>query len=205
MPSRHVALEQLRGRLGVQLVVDVLAAGLVLDERGRVRELADVVVVGRDAGEQRRRAPIASAARLGEVPDHQGVVVRARRLDEQPPQERLGRVRELQQLEHGHDPEHGAQDRERADGRDRGAAGGHGRRADELEDALDVLVAEQREHHHDERLDDEHADARLDEHREPVAAADADDARDPAEQHVGRELEPRSSRRRCSRPPRGAR
>ena len=60
-----VALEQLRRRLGVEHVVDVVAARLVLDERDRVRELADVVVVGRDAGEQRvaRRSPPPRAPR----------------------------------------------------------------------------------------------------------------------------------------------
>ena len=77
MPALHVALEQRRGGLGVELVVQVVAARLVLDEGGRVRELADVVVVGRDAGEQRVAADRLGRA-LGEVPDHQRVVVRAR-------------------------------------------------------------------------------------------------------------------------------
>ena len=48
----------------------------------------------------------------------------------------------------------------------------------------------------DQRLDDEHGDARLDEHGQPVAAADADDARDAAEHHVGRELQARAVDRR---------
>ena len=61
----HVLLEDLGGDLGRERVVDVLATGLVLDERERVRELADVVVVGRDAGRPagRRRSPRRRARR----------------------------------------------------------------------------------------------------------------------------------------------
>ena len=100
----------------------------------RVRELADVVVVGRDAGDQRVGADRLGRA-LGEVPDHQRVVVRARRLDEQAPQQRLRRIRQLEQLEDGQDPEHRAQDGERADRGDAGPRRRGGRREPQLEDA----------------------------------------------------------------------
>ena len=116
----------------------------------RVRELADVVVVGRHAGQQRIGADRLRRP-LGEVADHQRVVVRAGRLDEQPAQERLRRVRELEQLEDRQDPEQAAEDRERADRRDRRARRRRDRRADELEEAADVVEPEQRE-----RRDDEH-------------------------------------------------
>ena len=42
---------------------------------------------------------------------------------------------------------------------------------------------------HDERVDDEDRERRLDEDLQPVAAADGDDAGQPAEERVGRELE----------------
>ena len=77
MPSATCSLRIWADDLGLELVVDVLAAGLVLDERERVRELADVVVVGRDAGEERVGADRLGGA-LGEVADHQRVVVGAR-------------------------------------------------------------------------------------------------------------------------------
>ena len=99
---------------GLELVVDVLAAGLVLDEGERVRELADVVVVRRDAGHER-----IGADRLGgpfrEIADHERVVVGPRRLDEKPAQQRLGRIRELEQLEDRQDPEDRAEHRVTAD------------------------------------------------------------------------------------------
>ena len=63
--------------------MDVVAATLVLDERERVRELADVVVVGRDAGDQRIGADRLRGA-LGQVADHQRVVIGAGSLDQQP-------------------------------------------------------------------------------------------------------------------------
>ncbi len=105
--------------LGAQLVVDVRPTGLVLDEGQRVLHLADVVVVGRHAGEQRvgtdrLRRP------LGEVADHDRVVVGPRRLEEQAAQQPVGRVGELQHLEDGEDPEHVAQHGEAADRQDHG-------------------------------------------------------------------------------------
>ena len=84
--------------------MDVLAAGLVLDERERVRQLADVVVVGRDAREQRIGADRLRRP-LREVPDHQRVVVGPGRLDEKPPEQGLRRVRQLEQLKHRHESE----------------------------------------------------------------------------------------------------
>ena len=80
IPSATCCLRIWRRRSGLELVVDVLAAGLVLDERERVRELADVVVVGRDAGERadRRRSP-PPRARRGCRPSASGGTCRASR------------------------------------------------------------------------------------------------------------------------------
>src|SRR6476659_4767656 len=64
----HVLLEDAGTDLRVALVVDVVAASLVLDERERVRELADVVVVGRHTGHQRIGTDRLGRA-LGQVPD----------------------------------------------------------------------------------------------------------------------------------------
>ena len=187
-PVGDVLLEDLGRDLGVELVVDVLAAGLVLDERERVRQLADVVVVGRDAGQQ-RVGPDRLRRPLREVSDHQRVVVRPGRLDEQPAQQRLRRVGELEQLEHGHDPEQVAEDRERSDRRDRGSGRRCDRGADELEEAARVVEAEQRERRDDEDVRDGDREPRPDEDLEPVAAADRDDAGEPADEDVRRELE----------------
>ena len=93
--------------------MDVLRARLVLDERERVLHLADVVVVGRDARQERIRADRLGRA-LGEVADHHAVVVRPRRLEQEPAQEPVRRVRQLEHLEHGHDPEQVAEDGEAA-------------------------------------------------------------------------------------------
>ena len=100
--------------LGVEVVVDVVRPRLVLDEGQRVLHLADVVVVGRDAGQQRVGADRLGGP-LGEVADHDAVVVRPRRLQQQPAKQPVRRVGELQQLEDGHDPEQVAEHRERAD------------------------------------------------------------------------------------------
>ena len=108
--------------------MDVVAAGLVLDERLRVGQLADVVVVGRDAGDQRIGADRLGGP-LGEVADHERVVVRARRLDQQPAQEWLRRVGQLEQLEDRQDPEQVADHREAADRGDGRSARGRGRGA----------------------------------------------------------------------------
>ena len=188
-----VLLEDLGAHLGIELVVDVLAAGLVLDERERVRELADVVVVGRDAGDERVGADRLGRA-LGQVADHQRVVVRARRLDEQPAQQRLRRVRQLEQLEDGEDPEDRAEHRERADRGHARAGRRRRRREPQLEDAAHVARAEQRERRsRPRRLTTNTAIAGLDEDLEPVAAADRDDPGHPAQEDVRRRT--RASRR----------
>ena len=150
MPSATCCLRIWALTSGLELVVDVLAAGLVLDERERVRELADVVVVGRDAGHQRIGADRLGRA-LGEVADHQRVVVRPGRLDQQAAQQRLRRVGQLEQLEDGQDPEHRAEHRERPDRGDARARRRRGRREPQLEDAAQVARAEQREDRDDER------------------------------------------------------
>ena len=107
-PVADVARDDPRARLGRQVVVDVVGAGLVLDEGQRVLHLADVVVVGRDPRQQRVGADRLGGA-LGEIADHDAVVIRPRRLEQEAPQQPIRRVGELQHLEHGHDPEHVAQ------------------------------------------------------------------------------------------------
>ena len=114
-----------------------------------LRELADVVVVGGDARQQRVRADRLGRA-LGEVADHQRVVVRARRLEQQPAQQRLRRVGQLEQLERRGDAEDVADDEEGADRRQATADRGRHACAGELGKARDVAVAEQREDRHDE-------------------------------------------------------
>ena len=156
----------------------------------RVRELADVVVVRRDARDQ-RVGPDRLRGALGEVADHQRVVVRAGRLDQQPAEQRLRRVRQLEQLEHGQQPEHVPEHGERSDRGHRRAARRRGPRPDQLDDARQVPLAEQRERGDDHGLDDEDRGPRLDERLEPVAAPDGEDARKPAEEHVRPELERR--------------
>jgi hypothetical protein len=98
-------------RLGGQVVVDVVGSRLVLDEGQGVLHLADVVVVGRHAGEERVRADRLGCP-LSEVPDHHAVVVRARRLHQETAQEARRGVRQLEELEDGHDPEQVAEDGE---------------------------------------------------------------------------------------------
>ena len=106
----------------LQVVVDVVRPGLVLDEGERILHLADVVVVGRDPRHQRIGADRLGGP-LGEVADHHAVVVGPRRLEQEAAQQPVGRVGELEHLEHGHDPEHVAEHRERA-GRERDRHGG---------------------------------------------------------------------------------
>ena len=83
--------------LGAQLVVDVLAVRLVLDEHERIGQLADVVIVGRHTGEEGVGADRGRRG-LSQVPDHQRVVVSAGRLGQEPAQERLRWVGQLHQL-----------------------------------------------------------------------------------------------------------
>ena len=81
------------------------------------------------------------------------------------------------------------EDGERPDRRHRRAARRERRRTDELDDAGQVALAEQRERGHDDRLHDEDRGARLDERLEPIAAANGEDSGEAAEQHVRPELE----------------
>ena len=73
-----------RGDKWIELVVRVLA-GLVLDECGRVPHFSDVVVVRAHSSDERIGADHLRGA-LGQVADHDAVVVRAGRLHEQPAQ-----------------------------------------------------------------------------------------------------------------------
>ena len=189
MPSATCCLRIPALTAGIELVVDVVAAGLVLDEGERVRELADVVVVGGDAGHQRVGADGLGRA-FGEVADHQRVVVRAGRLDQQAAQQRLRRVGQLQQLEDGQDPEDRAEDRERPDRGHARAGRRGGRREPQLEDAAQVarrrVTRRPRRRGRSRRTT---ASDGLDEDLQPVALADGDDAGHAAQEDVGRELE----------------
>src|SRR5438094_986844 len=87
----------------VALVMRVLS-GLVLDERGRVPHLSDVVVVGAHSGHEWIGADDLGGA-LGKVPDEKRVVIRAGCAEQKLPQERMVRIAKLAQLEHGRDAE----------------------------------------------------------------------------------------------------
>ena len=151
----------------------------------RVRQLADVVVVRRHAGDER-----VGADRLGgplrEVADHQRVVVRPRRLDEEPAQERLRRVGQLEELEDGQDPEQVAEDREacrppRSPSRRRRRADAH----HELERSRGCRASPSSANDRDDgALHHEDRDPGLEEDLEAVAAADGDDAGEAAEEDV---------------------
>ena len=112
-----------------------------------------------------------------------------RRLHQEAPEERLRRVGQLEELERGQDPEHVAEDRERADRYDRRADAGRRRCAPQLDDPGQVALPEQTERRHDQRVDEGDRDAGLDERVEPVAAPDRDDPGGAAEEHVGGHLE----------------
>ena len=171
-PVGDVALEDLGRRLRVELVVDVVAAGLVLDVRERVGQLADVVVVGGDAGEQRVGADRLGGP-LGQVGDHDRVVVGAGRLDQQAAQQRLRRVRQLEQLEHRQDPEHVAEHREGArPRRPRHRPRRRPRRPTAGCTPVRSRCAEEPERRHDEGVDEGDRDPGLDERVEPIAPPD---------------------------------
>ena len=76
-------------RRGLELVVRVAAARLVLDEVFRLLDLADVVIVGTDPREQSVGAD-RIARRFGEIGDPHGVGERPGRFDAQPAQAAAG-------------------------------------------------------------------------------------------------------------------
>jgi len=101
-------LSQDRGRvLRGELLVDVVAACLVLDERHGVAELADVVVVG-GRSDQEWIGPDCRRSPLAKVADGERMVVRAGGLDEQAAQQWLRRVGKFEQLRACQDPETGS-------------------------------------------------------------------------------------------------
>ncbi len=154
--------------------MDVVAARLVLDEPERVVELADVVVVGRGSREQ-RVGPDRFRGSLGEIADHQRVVIGPGRLGQEPPQDGLRRVGELEQLEHGQDAEEVAEGGEGADGKDGSAGARRERRAPQLEHTghVDLAFAQEHEGRDHGDVDDRHREARLDEHLQAIAAPHA--------------------------------
>ena len=183
-----VLLEDPRTHLGVELIVDVVAAGLVLDERERIRQLPHVMVIGCHAGHE-WVGPDRLRRAFGQVPDHQRMVVGAGRFDKQPAEEGLRRVPELEELEDRQDPEHRPEDGECPDRRDPGSCGRGGRGEPQLEYAAQVTGAEQREDAHDQRIRHEDRNGRLDEHLEAIAASDRDDPGHPAEKDVRGQFE----------------
>ena len=138
----NVGLEELGRLLRGQLIVQVLTAGLVLDEPDRVGQLADVVVIRRHARQQ-RIGPDGLRRPFGEISDHQRVVVGTGRLDQQAPQERLGGIGQFEELEHGEDPEHVSEDRERPDRGDRRASGTECGSGNQLDDPRQVALTEE--------------------------------------------------------------
>ncbi len=114
------------------------------------------------------------------------MVVGARRLEEQPPQEAIRWVRQLQELEHGHDPEHVAEDCEAADGQDDRQDRVHQADRTELRDRRDVALLEQaergdhREIRHRQRGED------ADEGIEPLGARDRQQGCQAAREHEDR-------------------
>ena len=187
-PVRHVALEDLGGRLRIELVVDVVAAGLVLDERQRVGQLPHIVVVGCHAGKQRIRTNRLGRP-LGQVGHHDRVVVRAGRLHEQPAEQLLGWVGQLQQLERREDSEHVAQHRERADRGHRGPTAGRRRGAPQLQDPGHVALAKEGKRGDHHGVHDRDGDPGLDERVETVASPNRHDAGERAEEDVRRHLD----------------
>ena len=139
-----------RARLRVQIVVDVASAGLVLDERERILHLADVVVVRGHTHEQ-WIGPDRLGRALRQVPDHHRVVVGPRRFQQEAAKEPIGGIGELQELEHGHDPEQVAKHRERPHRQHHRQEGVHHSGAGELGDAGHIgLVQEaKRDNHRD--------------------------------------------------------
>ncbi len=187
-PVGHVRLEDLGAHVGVELVVDVARAGLVLDEGAGVGQLADVVVVGSHARHERVGADRLGGP-LGQVADHQGVVVGPRRLEEEPAQEGLRRVGQLEELEDREDPEEVAHELEGAHGGDRRAHARGQRGTPQLEDPGQVARPQQREDRDDDHVGHDDGQARLEEDPHPVAAPDRDDPGQAPDEDVGGELE----------------
>ena len=160
--------------------------------------LPDVVVVGGDAHQQRVGADGLGGA-FGEVAHHERVVVRAGGLEEQPAQQRLRRVGQLEQLERGGEAEEVAQHGERADGHDGRSDGRREGRTHELGRAGQVVVAEQAEDAHHGHADHADQHRRLRELLQPLTAADRHDARQSAEDDVDAQLDASPRRRRRAR------
>ena len=181
-------LEDPGAHLRIELVVDILAAGLILDECQRVRKLADVVVIGCDTSDERVGAD-GLRGPFRQVPDHERVVVGAWGFDEQAAQERLRWIGQFQELEDGQDPEHGAEDSERPDRRHTGPHGGHSGPEPQLQNAPQVARTQQREDRDDHGVDDEGRHRRLYEDLQSIALADRQDAGHPTQEDVGRQLQ----------------
>ena len=188
MPAATCALRIVGGLQRREFVVQVVVASLVLDERARVGQLADVVVVGGHADQQRIGADRLGCP-LAEVADHQRVVVRARRLEQQPAQQRLRRIGQLEQLERGREAEDVAEQRERADRHDGRADGRRDAGAHELQGAGQVVLAEQAEDADDGDVDQGHERRRLDELLEPFTPTHGDHAGQRAQHDVDAELD----------------
>jgi len=92
---RRVRDDDVGTGLGVQTVVRVLAVGLVLGKKVGAHDLADVVIVGADARQERIGADRLGGA-LGHVADDDGVVISAGRLDEKLAKQRVRGARQFQ-------------------------------------------------------------------------------------------------------------
>ena len=107
----------------VELVVRI-PTGLVLDERGGVPHLPDVVVVGPHSGNERIRTDHLRGA-LGEVPDEQRVMVGAGGPQQELTQQRMVRVAQLAKLEHRGNTEDMPEDRHAGEGEEARAETAH--------------------------------------------------------------------------------
>ncbi len=91
-PVANVRADYRRTRRGLELVVRISPARLILHEVLRLAKLADVVVVRADTSQQSVRAD-RIARRFGEIRHRNRVRVRAGRLEAQPSQQRLVEIR----------------------------------------------------------------------------------------------------------------
>ncbi len=146
------------------------------------------MVVGRDTGEERIGADRLRRT-FGEVADHDAVVIRPGRLEQQPAQQPVRRVGQLEQLEDRHDPEHVAEEREAA-----GRQGDRQQRVDQrhaaqLEDGDELGLVEQAEGDDNGDVGGGHGHRHPHEGVQPLGARDGEQPRKATGEDVDRQLE----------------
>ena len=168
--------------------MDVLAAGLVLDERERVVELADVVVVGRDAGDERVGTD-GFRGSLGEIADHERVVVRARRLVSRRRSSGWDGFASSSSWKTVRIPKRMPRAAKQPTATTAAPAADATDAPHNSSTPLTSRSPRRRRRRDDGDVDERDREAGLDEHVQTVAATDADDPGQTAQQDVGRELE----------------